>query len=323
MKKHFSYLLFLIFLSCGKGEKNAPILLPSSGNINDISVIIANDLWAGFVGDSIRAVIAEPVYGLPQEEPRFSLKQIPPDVFSGFVKKSRTILRIIKADEASTKYYKNPYASPQTMVVVSGPTPSAINNQILNNAANIIAKLQASEFAEKRRRIKKALYNSKSIEDHFGIKIQFPSVYRVAKADSSFYWIRKDNKTGSVNLMLYSIPINSISFDAIEPEAINRFRDSVARLHIPGPTKSAFMTTEDAYVPQYSTSLIQGKKVMKVRSLWKIKGAFMSGPFLTYIIQDIKNSRLLIAEGFVYAPSLEKRDFIFELEAIIQSIKIE
>ena len=323
MRNTLFFLSILLFFSCGKEKNKAAVLFSSSGNINDVSVVINNDLWRGSVGDSIRAVIAEPVYGLPQDEPRFSLKQIPPEIFSGFVKKSRTILRIIKAAEASTKYYKNPYAKPQTMVVVSGPTPSEINRQILENGGNIIAKLQASEFAEKRKRIQKSLYNSKSMEEYFGIKIQFPSVYRIAKADSAFYWIRKDNKTGSVNLMLYTMPLNSVSFENIDPKAVRRFRDSVAKQHIPGPTKGAFMTTEEDYIPSYTTSVIQGNNTLKTRSLWKIKGAFMSGPFINYIIQDLKNSRLLIVEGFVYAPSLEKRDFIFELEAIIQSIQIK
>ena len=49
----------------------------------------------------------------------------------------------------------------------------------------------------------------------------------------------------------------------------------------------------------------------------------MSGPFINYWIEDKANERYLIAEGFVYAPSVGKRDYIFELEAIIQSISIK
>ena len=49
----------------------------------------------------------------------------------------------------------------------------------------------------------------------------------------------------------------------------------------------------------------------------------MSGPFINYAIEDKANNRFVIIEGYVFAPSVEKRDYIFELESIIKSAKIE
>ena len=49
----------------------------------------------------------------------------------------------------------------------------------------------------------------------------------------------------------------------------------------------------------------------------------MSGPFINYWIEDEVNNRFLVAEGFVFAPSVEKRAYVFELEAIIQSISFQ
>ena len=46
----------------------------------------------------------------------------------------------------------------------------------------------------------------------------------------------------------------------------------------------------------------------------------MAGPFLTYIINDKENNRKLILEGFVFAPATKKRDYMFELEAILKSV---
>ena len=57
--------------------------------------------------------------------------------------------------------------------------------------------------------------------------------------------------------------------------------------------------------------------------MWEIKGAYMGGPFVNYAIEDKINNRYLVAEGYVYAPSQDKRENIFELEAIIKSIKIK
>ena len=47
----------------------------------------------------------------------------------------------------------------------------------------------------------------------------------------------------------------------------------------------------------------------------------MAGPFVNYAIKDTKNNRYLILEGLTYNPSKSKRDLVFELEAIIQSVK--
>jgi len=85
---------FLLMLSSCNGEKKQQLLSESSGNLNNLSVVLSNDMWQGKVGEAIRATMAAPVDGLPQEEPLFHLSQIPPQVFSGFVTKNRTVLKI-------------------------------------------------------------------------------------------------------------------------------------------------------------------------------------------------------------------------------------
>ena len=49
----------------------------------------------------------------------------------------------------------------------------------------------------------------------------------------------------------------------------------------------------------------------------------MGGRFSIILLKTEINNRYLVAEGYVYAPSLEKRDYVFELEAIIKSVKIK
>jgi hypothetical protein len=49
----------------------------------------------------------------------------------------------------------------------------------------------------------------------------------------------------------------------------------------------------------------------------------MSGPFINYAIVDEKKNRVLILEGFCYAPFKGKRDFMLELEAIIKTLKLK
>ena len=76
-------------------ESNGTIPLSvSSGNINNLSVVVDNDLWEGSIGESIRNVIGAPLYGLPQDEPLFTMRQMPTVVFSDFARRNRTVLKM-------------------------------------------------------------------------------------------------------------------------------------------------------------------------------------------------------------------------------------
>ena len=60
-------IFLLIACKNEKAKKEDRILSDSSGNINQLTVVIENDLWEGEVGEAIRTKLAAPVDGLPQE----------------------------------------------------------------------------------------------------------------------------------------------------------------------------------------------------------------------------------------------------------------
>ena len=65
-----------------------------------------------------------------------------------------------------------------------------------------------------------------------------------------------------------------------------------------------------------------GKQVYETRGLWEIEGQFMAGPFLNYQVNlDTNESEYLMLDGFVYSPGSSKREYVFELEAIMRSLK--
>ena len=324
MQRFLKALCLLLIVSACDNAKDKTVYKPqSSGNINDLSVVIDNQLWESSVGEAIRSSIGAPLYGLPQDEPQYKLRQIPSSVFSGFVKNTRLVLKVTKGTEADTKFYKDPYASPQRLVLVSGMTNQEIINQLTTNQDKIERTFKAYEVKEKQRRFRKSLFNSSAITKQLGIGIQFPSIYRLAKQEDDFFWLRRNIKTGTVNLLLYTVPYDQNSTREALAERIIRTRDSVGKRHIPGPVEGSYMTTEKAYTPCFGTEEVASLNSFKTKSIWQVKDAFMSGPFINYWIEDKVNNRFLVAEGFVFAPSVEQRAYVFELEAIIQSISIQ
>ena len=326
MKKALLILTLFTFLSCeNSNTKGKRLLSPSSGNINNLSVVVDNDLWEGSIGESIRSILAEPVYGLPQEEPLFTLRQMPTVVFTDFAKRNRTVLKIEKGQnkDATTKYYENPFAVPQKLVLVSGKTNREIIEQLETNSQKIISAFKNEELKEKQKRIHKSLHSYKGTQEKLNVSLKFPSAYRIAKEEDKFFWLRRDIQTGTLNIMIYELPLEAISKGEETVDDIIKIRDSVGKVHIPGPVEGTYMVTEDAYTPFSQGIILDNKPTIETKSIWEVKDAFMSGPFINYTITDEINKRLIVVEGFAYAPSVEKRDYVFELESIIRSISVK
>lgn len=312
----------ILFTSCNN-SKDQRIIPASNGNINRLLVVVDNLLWDDSVGETIRDVVAAPVPALNQEEPLFSLNQMPPMVFEGFATKNRIILKIEKGGDAGMVIKKDVYARPQTVVVVSGKTDEEIKDQLERNGDEMIAAFKKEELKENQRRIKISLMDDSALEKTLGVKLNFQTAYRIAKQDDDFFWIRKDIPTGTMDIMIYEVPLNAIKKGDSTIIDIVRMRDSIGEAHIPGPVEGSYMITEEAYTPYLFETTIDGKPAYETKGIWDVKNAFMSGPFINYAIEDKAHDRYVVIEGYVFAPSVEKRNNIFELEAIIKSIKIK
>ncbi len=305
-----------------KSKKENRIIPESSGKINNVAVVVDNELWKGAVGETVRNILAAPVYGLPQEEPLFSINQIPTQVFTGFARVNRTVLKIEKNKKQGIKVLENAFARPQKVVVISGETIAQICKQLKESKTKIVSIFKKEELRFKQTKINKVLYNNKALGKNMGLTIKFPSYYRIAQEKDKFIWIRRDIKTGTMNIIIYEIPLTKIDTSKTAISQIIKIRDSIGKKHIPGPTENSHMITEKAYTPFMWETIIDNKKTFNTKGTWEVENAFMAGPFDNYMIKDRINDRYVVIEGFTYAPSVSKRDLMFELETIVKSVKI-
>lgn len=317
------YLLLIGVLgSCKEGPKEK-FLPPSIGGINSLVVVTDIELWKGEVGDKIREHFAAPVLGLPQAEPQFTLTQIPPQVFNGTTAHARSVLWVAQ-NVASLAYLKtNVYAQPQKIAVVMGPTHKDLIQKIDTLAPSAIAAFKKIEVEEAQERFVRSLNQDKALEEEFGIYLKVPSLYTVGKREKNFVWMDIQIPKGTMNLIAYSLPWNSLANDSTLVEEVVKMRDSIGKKYIPGPYENTYMKTEQAFSPYVFPTQVGGKKALEIRGLWEINGYPMAGPFLTYIIDDVENQRKLVLEGFTFAPSEAKRDYMFELEAIVKTLKFK
>jgi hypothetical protein len=330
----FSAIALILLMSCGEEKKKDQSMLPdSSGNMSHVSVVLSNEMWDGSVGEAIRNILGTPIYGLPQDEPMFSISQIPSSVFSGFVTKNRTILKIELNKSASVKVADNVYAKPQKVITVSGKTKEEIISTLNTNSEKIIEIFRKTELDERMRQMGQSKHTFTAFEEKLGLTIDFPSIYRIAKESDNFFWIRKEITTGTNNLLIYDLPYDAITRNDSTVNQIIKIRDSIGQLYIRGRQDGelkadgdkidSYMVTENAYTPFYGETIVDNKPALETKGLWDLKADFMGGPFINYIIEDKINNRWVVVEGFAFAPSVEKRNYMLELEAIIRSVKIK
>ena len=320
-KTHFLCLLVsVLLLSCN--EKKSKRTTETSGKINTVSVIVDDQLWNGEVGDTLRNRFASPVLGLPQEEPIFSLNQYPVKLLEGFMSNSRNIIVIKKESKSEFRIQENEFANPQVVVHISGKSVQEILDTIQSNDSLIIQKIKKSEIKILQDQIKlDSLTDSQKITDKFNIKINVPTKYKMVMHGRKFIWLKKEITSGNLSLIFYQIPLSSIKNNANTINRITKIRDSIGNIYIHGAVPKTKMITEASFSPYLSKTTIFGKETFETKGNWELTFDSMAGPFINYAIVDEKNKRILVIEGFCYAPSKQKRDLMFELEAIIKSVQ--
>jgi hypothetical protein len=330
MKKVIILLVAVFFaISCNTGNgKNGYTLPTSNGNTNKIMVVVKGLDWEGKIGDQIRTVFGEHQVGLPQPETLLSVSQIDPSGFSSFMRHGKAVLTIQEGEKESITVEKDRYARPQIIVHATAKNKEGILNLLSTRGKEIIKLFKDEDIKFSQRIFKKERIDETKFETikNLGLTIDIPKRFRLVEDSGDFIWFRQHLKSGIArgdgtnNILIYSIPLEDESTVA---DNITAVRDTIGKKHIPGSKEGMYMITEQAYTPFTFDAEMDGKKAYETRGKWEVKNDFMAGPFINYTIIDKKNNRLVIVEGFTYAPSINKRDFLFELEAIAKSMKIK
>ena len=312
-----AFITVLILVSCDKEVKN--FKPQSSGRINSISVIIDKPSWDGKIGDAIREKYASEFIGLPQVEEAFTLNYIPYEAFTGFGRTARNVIYINKKKQDKPRMIRDRYARPQLFLEVSGLDNESIIQGISSSFEFSSSQFQNGEITENKNRILNSLLKDTGL-DSLNISLNIPSAYSVFKNESETVWLQKPLKNGTSNLIIKDLNSSVYDFEKINLNDVVSLRDSIGKEFIPGRVENSYMITEKEYLPYISYQTVNGFDAIETRGTWEVKGDYMGGPFINYIIKDTLNNSLLYVEGFVFSPSQRKRDKMIELEAVIKSM---
>lgn len=322
MKNRYLLIVFALFIAACESAPSKPYLADSSGNMNNITIVMSKSQWDGVLGEFVRDELASPYEGLPLDEPRFSLRHLSPKAFSGFGRHGRNIIWFLKDTINQFQLVQNQFASPQLVAIVRGEDDEVMSEYIRENTSLLIRTFQEGERKEKIRRILKSPTKDNEFESKFFAEITYPTAYTVVKDTSNFLWIEKPIQKGTMNLIAYRLTTES--FDKKTLNQVVSIRDSIGKLHIPGRLPGTFMITEKAYLPYFYKTTLDGQTAYLTKGMWEVKKDFMAGPFVNYIVEDPNNNgEWLAIEGFAFAPSVSKRDYMFELNSILSTLKFK
>ena len=327
MKKLLSFAILLLLLaSCTGNDKF--VLRASIGKVNKVMVVTKASDWTGEVGTEIRNAFGELMVGLPQPEPILDVSQVAPNGFGSMMKVSRNILIIGESDNESFSIKKNVYAQPQTIIYLYAKDDKGMIKMFRKHKKEIIEIFKDSDI-----KMTQELFEKIKLDDskfttlqNLGISLTIHDKFNTVEDTGEFLWLRHHltsgiAKTGSNNILVYSVPLEN---ENTVVDSIVSVRNKIGQKYIPGSNpETMHMITEEAYTPFTFNTTIDGKKAYETRGKWEVKNDFMAGPFVNYTVIDKKNNRLIVFEGFTYAPSVDKRAFLFELEAIGKSLKIK
>ena len=223
---------------------------------------------------------------------------------------------------------RDEYAVPQLELLVAAPSRDALRKLLSENKEKVLEMLVNFQIDMRRALLNKKY--SKKVDDDLkevlGMSIRVPENMRATKKGENFLWGGTNLLEKDLNLVVYTYDWHGE--DIAEVEHYVAKRDSVMQKNIPGAREDQWMQTvreKEKNSPLVSCKQreIDGREVMEGRGLWQMRNGALGGPFVSISRIDTMAGRVVVAEGFVYSPSTDKRDLIRQMEAALRTLEIK
>ena len=307
-----------------KHAKRSFLVPASSGNPYEVMVVAEDSMWNGYAGKALRVVLNKDVPMLPQREPMFHVSHITPSKFNRITNLFRNIV-ILKTNEYTTKpqikYERDVHSSPQLIMTIQGPSAKELSTFITEQTRTITQNLTAEEI-NRNAMLLEDDYNIefyRKCKEMFGCELFIPQDLLKMKVGEDFLWASNDGLSTIQNICVYSYPY--VSEKVFTHDNFIKLRDAFMEKNIPGAEPGQYMATNPDYVLTRPIS-IMGRYVLEARGFWTMKNDMMGGPFVSHSTVDTVNNRVVVVEGFVYAPEKMKRTMIRRLESALFTLRL-
>ena len=354
MKIFFTIIGFgLILMSCqNAGNPLVTNYKPKAiSKSNDVVVVADPELWKSEVGDTFRYYFESAYPITPSPEPIFNLRYfttreltaeplrkelrtycILADLSDTLSETTQMIKndygekkfnKILRNDSTQTGAGRNKWAQDQLVIYMFGKGEQSLIKAIQKNFNSVTNKIHEHDAQQ----IKANTYVSgrnlgliDKIRNNFLINVDVPGDYKEAlymPEGDKMIWLRKDTKRAALNLIIKKYKYTDIAQMSVA-NAIELTNDFGK--YVESETLGSKLLVNDTDLPILeNVKEINGNYTLEVRGIWEMDKDFMGGPFVSYLIPDTRTNSYIFVMSFVYAPGKEKKQFLQEMEIVVNS----
>ncbi|WP_455638588.1 DUF4837 family protein [Parabacteroides sp.] len=318
-----SLLMFLVLLeACSSG----PVGKRATGLAYEVVVVMKKANWDGPSGKAVKQELTSDVPGLPQSEPALKITYVDPSQFDGLLTYVRNIL-IVNIDpsiytKVSVTYEKDRWAKGQVVVNLNAPSAEELEAYIHEHPKTLVDFFVKAEMNRAIGQLQKdySTVVMDNLKNNHDLMLNAPANMTYYRDTTDFFWASNNANTGRTDLIVYTFPYTDPN--TFTAEYLIAKRDSVLKENLPGAFPESHMATETRAEVTYTPITVNGQYCGVMRGLWKMVGDMMGGPFVSHVRLDEKNNRVVVAEGFVFAPETDKRNFIRRVEAALYTLRL-
>lgn len=320
------------------------------GKINQVLVVADSTLWKGMAGDTFFYYFTAPYILLPQPEPIFDVIHMTPEELAdkSVRKEFRTIVflanlndessvttRIVRSDLGNEKIAEikqgkgynttvgqDKWAKSQLLFYVSGFGEEKLVENITKNFPAIAKRINEKDAETVEATAYQAGRNADleaRVLDQYGIKMKIPGGFREARYDkgNNTLWLRSDDRDIIANILITKIPYTNK--EQLTKEGLKSIRNKMGKL-ITTRQPYSYMRVNDVDLPLFvENKQLKNTYVVEARGIWDIVNDFMGGPFISRLLLNAETNELVMVDGFIYAPSKDKRNYMQEMESIVST----
>lgn len=283
-------------------------------------MVIEGELWDGLPGEIVKEKLMMEKVGLPQVEPMFHVVHIPKKAFSTIFKTHRNLIITEKADSSYAVFSKEVWAEDQKVLFIHYKNEKDLVALLRAHGSGWALAFEQEEFKRLQKSYRKApLVELTPFLESKEIALQVPKDFRINIQEEGFVWLFRDKRENTQGILIYETGLYA------DDEIFDRIlavRDSITEMYVEGELPNTFMQVEMQYAPNMTGTSVGDMFAVDTRGLWRMENDFMGGPFVSISVLDETRNRVITIDAFVYAPGKDKRNLMWELEAVLQSLKL-
>ncbi|MBQ9362751.1 MAG: DUF4837 family protein [Bacteroidaceae bacterium] len=309
----------------GHRKRTASLLTPkSSGNPYEVMVVCDDSVYQGYAGKALQTILDKPLLGLPQVEEQFHKSHITEKHYNSITNIFRNIIRINIGREYTKpkmKVDKDVHSTPQLIITLQGPNQVELSQYITERTRDIGSLISSEEIntAANDFYYEHNVKFAKKVKEMFDCELYIPVDIKKMKVGKDFIWASNDGLSSIQNICIYSLPY--VSEKMLTRNPYIALRDKVMADNIPGEHEGSVMHTNHEFV-WTKNIFVKGEPAMEARGLWEMTKEAMGGPFISHSRIDTVNNRVIVVEGFVFAPDKMKRTMLRRLEAALYTLEL-